>query len=261
MSVLKGNEKFVAESLTKYFNKTHTKVDFREGEDPPDIYLNMDGEEIAIEITDLSENVLKNRKNLDTSYLNFINNLDKEFSALVPSNIKIHILFFHHYKNVSRISNDFKTYFKQLLSLNDLTFGTCIEDSIKTVNFKITFFKQPKHSSRKIAGAVTPYGGKRQKTRDINTISEQLADCHLSSKGHAIVLDRILDKTKKCHLIKKPIWLALFDTYYSHFTTFQDTEHITFYRDILNKIDNFGIFEKILIVFENQDVLEFPKSK
>ena len=68
MSELKGTEKFVAESLKSYFSKSFSTVDFEEGDDPPDIYLNIANKKIAVEITDVDQNVLKNRKTIDYGY-------------------------------------------------------------------------------------------------------------------------------------------------------------------------------------------------
>lgn len=48
---LKPDERFVSESLLKYFGPE--KVEYKEGEDPPDIYLLLNGEKIAVEITRL----------------------------------------------------------------------------------------------------------------------------------------------------------------------------------------------------------------
>ena len=39
MSKLKGSEAIFAESLKTFFLQECNKVDYREGEDPPDIYL------------------------------------------------------------------------------------------------------------------------------------------------------------------------------------------------------------------------------
>jgi hypothetical protein len=43
MAKLKGTEKFVAENLQSYFSKANCSACFQEGDDPPDIYMNIDG--------------------------------------------------------------------------------------------------------------------------------------------------------------------------------------------------------------------------
>ena len=93
MAQLKGTEKFVAESLQSYFSKTSNSVNFEEGDDPPDIYLKIDDKKIAVEITDIDQNVLKNRKTIDFGYLKFIDNLEKEFNHIVIA-IKRFFCFF-----------------------------------------------------------------------------------------------------------------------------------------------------------------------
>jgi len=64
-------------------------------------------------------------------------------------------------------------------------------------------------------------------------------------------------KNKKCKHVKKPIWLALYDNYFNKFSSFKDDEHLELYKNITNNLHDHGIFEKILIVFENGDVFEF----
>ncbi len=254
---LKGTEKFVAESLQSYFSKLFHTVDFEEGDDPPDIYLKIDDKEIGVEITDIDQNVLKNRKTIDYGYLNFIDNIDKEFGHLIDADKKI-LLFFHHdYTKVSTISKKFKKYLKSLIDINELKINNSIEDNINDVSFKISILPMPKSGIRKIVGSAMPFGGKVKKSRGINTVLETISDCHLSEQTYNIVNNRIQDKTVKCKDIKQPIWLALFDNYYNKFTYFDSKEHIEHYKDTFKDIEDFGIFDKILVVFENGDVLEF----
>lgn len=65
MAQLKGTEQFVSESLQAYFSKSFDKVFVEEGNDPPDIYLTINARRIAIEITDIDQNVLKGRRTID----------------------------------------------------------------------------------------------------------------------------------------------------------------------------------------------------
>ena len=257
MSELKGTEKFVAESLQSYFSKLFTHVNFEEGNDPPDIYLNLDGQKIAVEITDIDQNVLKNRKTIDYGYLKFIDNLDEEFGSFVDADKKILLFFHHNYAKVSTISKKFKKYLKSLIDTGKFKINNSIEDNINDVGFKISILPMPKKGTRKIAGSAMPFGGKVKKSRDINTILDTISDCHLSGQTFNIVNDRIYDKNIKCKDIEKPIWLALFDNYYNKFTYFDNQEHLEHYKNTFESIEDFGIFDKILVIFENRDVLEF----
>ncbi len=257
MSELKGTEKFVAESLQSYFTKSFNTVDFEKGDDPPDIYLKIDDKKIAVEITDVDQNVLKNRKTIDYGYLKFIDNIDKEFGHLIDADKKI-LLFFHHdYAKVSTISKKFKKYLKSLIDADELKIDNSVEDNINDVGFKISILPMPKSGTRKIVGSAMPFGGKVKKSRDINTMLDTISDCHLSGQTLNIVKDRIYDKNIKCKDIEKPIWLALFDNYYNKFTYFDNQEHLEHYKNTFEGVEDFGIFEKILVIFENGDVLEF----
>lgn len=260
MAQLKGTEQFVAESLQSYFSKSSEKVDVEEGDDPPDIYLRLNDRRIAIEITDIDQNVLKDRRTIDNGYLKFIDNLDKEFGSLIDKDKKL-ILFFHHnYVKVSAISRKFKTYLKSLIAKNGLKIGTDIEDYIDDISFKISVVSMSTNGKRKIAGSPMPFGGKVKKSRNIHTMFETISDCHLLGQTYNIVQDRIVDKSIKCKDIEKPVWLALCDNYYNNFTDFNTQEHVEHYKDVFKNIKDIEVFEKILVIFENRDVLEFDSS-
>jgi len=257
MSQLKGTEKFVAKCLQFYFSKSFTDVSFEKGEDPPDIYLNIDGKKIAVEITDIDQNVLKNKKTIDYGYLDFIDNIDKKFGHLIDKNKKILIIFYHDYIKVSTISKKFKKYFSNLLKSNTLTIGANIEDVIDKVGFKVNILPMPKNNIKKITGTAMPFSNKIKKLGSLSATSEIISDYHLLGQTFNIVNNRICDKSIKCKNIEKPIWLALFDDYYNKYTYFDDNKHLEHYKNVFKDIKDFKIFDKILVVFENKDVLEF----
>lgn len=257
MAQLKGNEPFVAESLQSYFSKTFCSVSFEEGDDPPDIYLDIDGKKISVEITDIDQNILKSRKTIDYGYLKFIVNLDKELGKLVHDDKKLLLFFYHNYSKVSAISKKFKQYLKSIIEKNEYEIDSHIENNIDGVGLKISILKMPENANRKIAGGTIPHKGKVYKSRDINTVLETISDSNLFGQTLAIVQDRILDKNEKCKNIEKPVWLALYDNYYNKFTCFDSKEHFEHYRDIFKSIEAFGVFDKILVIFENGDVFEY----
>jgi|VirMetMinimDraft_7_1064189.scaffolds.fasta_scaffold12922_1 hypothetical protein len=256
MANLKGTEKKVAESLVSHFSKSNRSVSFEEGNDPPDIYLNIDGKKISVEITDIDQNVLKNRKTVDYGYLKFIVNLDKELGSLITGDKKLFLMFYHSYHKVSAIKKVFKNCLKSIIEEKRYETSGSIEGDINGVNFKISTFNMPKNGSRKIAGGVAPYGGKVKKSRDINTALEEMSDYNLTEQTLAIIQERISNKNEKCQGVEKPIWLAFYDNYYKYFTYFGSSDHIEHYKNISKGISHFGCFEKILVVFENGDILD-----
>lgn len=259
MATLKGSETFVAETLIKYYKNQGYVVKCEEGNDPPDIFLTLNREKISVEISDIEENLINNRKSLDRSYLTFIKNLYNEFGKSIPKHKSILILFFHNYLKVSTINKPFKKYFKSLL--NSYSNQKEIQSNIKNVNFKIIFFNTPKNKSDSILGGSTSFGKKiKRKSRDINTVLNQIHDGDVVMKTTNILIDRISDKNKKCLGINNPIYLALYDNYFHKFTNYQNNEHIEHYKNVMDNIEIKHNFEKILVVFQNQDVLEFISS-
>jgi hypothetical protein len=259
MANLKGSEKFVADSLKLYFSQKLTNVSYDEGDDPPDIYLKIDNKKISVEITDIDQNVLKNKKTIEYAYFQFINNLDNDFGKFIDNDKRILIFFYHNYIKVSTIDKKFKKYLKSKLDGKKLLIGNEIEDIIDGVNFKISILAMGKNN-KKILGHISSFGGDGKYTRDINTVSERISEINILKQSLNIILNRIEDKNKKCKNLKKPVWLALYDNYYDKFTFFDNKEHLEHYKSIFDDIEDFGIFEKILIIFKNADILEFPKS-
>jgi len=257
MADLKGSEKFVAESLKLYFEKKGCLCDYQDGGDPPDIYLSIDSKIKSVEITNIDENRLNDRRTLNMAYLTFLKNLDKEFHSKLSSKKSILIFFFHHYKKVSNINKEFKEYFKQILNRNLIS--STIEDNLKGVNFKIIIFDTPENKQQSIIGAVTTYGGRKQ-SRNLNDVVNRIYDCNLDIKISNIILDVISDKNKKCKNLNQPVYLALYDDFSNKFFDFNDDEHIKHYKEAMKTINDFKIFEKIFIIFDTQEVLEFNKE-
>jgi hypothetical protein len=101
-----------------------------------------------------------------------------------------------------------------------------------------------------------PDGGKVKKSRNVNTVLEKISDSNLTGQTLAIIQERISNKNATCEGVEKPVWLAFYDNYYNKFTSFDNTEHLEHYKDVFKSINNLGCFEKILVVFENGDVLD-----
>jgi len=245
MSTLRDNENFVAESLQTYFKKLNKNVYFEKGEDPPDVCFYIDDTKVSVEITDLDENNLNSRRTVESGYLSFFTKINKEFESLIDERVQLHILFDHGYNKIKIIDKEFRKYLRYLIKNNKFQIGDNIKDGIDNVNFSISISKISK-DGKKIVGGIIP--------------SLESQGMSLDEKALYIVKNRIDDKNYKCQNVKKPIWLALFDNYFNKFTNFETQEHIEFYEDVLENIEDFGIFDKILIVFENKDVLEINRS-
>ena len=88
---LKADEKFVKDSLVQYFGGPDL-VKAWEGEDPPDIYINIKGKTLAVEITSLSpvsfsqDGTIENRTTQDCFAINLCNHFPYYTKKTVPGN-------------------------------------------------------------------------------------------------------------------------------------------------------------------------------
>ena len=251
---LKGTEEFVANSLQKYFqSKLGIKgIDYREGEDPPDIYLTIIDKEIPVEITNIDENTINRRTNIDNGFFSFIDNLDTQFKLNIPKGIMIDITFYHNSKTVNKIDKPFRKVIKSFINGNYICIENTIENSIDGIGYKIETIETKKDSDGIICGAVMPFSGSILKDRNI---LEVLNRTGLSLNTFNIVQERIINKSKKCSHIKTPIYLALYDNHYHTYTSFKDNKHIEHYSESLLGI-KIDFFEKVFIIFSNGDVIE-----
>lgn len=262
MAELKGSERLVAESLKAFFLKREgTTVDYREGEDPPDIYFNVDEKSIGVEVTDIDENRVNGRRTVDAGYLTFIGNLKMEFKESLPDGKYMNIIFCHYYNKVSAISRKFKKYFIHLLE-NEIAQGEIsFEDTINGVTFKINLFELPEDKEKTIIGGTTSFCASSgySGSRNIYDVAERIVDTNIDFKSIDIVNDSIEDKNRKCEHLEKPVYLALFDNFFNKFTNFENGEHFKHYDNISQEIVDFGVFDRVFIVFENRDVLEIKR--
>ncbi len=89
-SSLREDENFVIEALCNTYGGT-----WRVGEDPPDAYILIGGQEIAVEISILTQHVtdksgkLVPRLSQDSRVIRLCDELDEEFKSLIPSGVYI----------------------------------------------------------------------------------------------------------------------------------------------------------------------------
>ena len=249
---LKGTEEFVANSLLKYFNKKLKieSVSFTEGQDPPDIYLNIDKKKIPVEITDIDENTINRRTNIDYGFLKFIHNLDKQFKSNIPKSTIIDITFYHNNKTVKKFDKPFRQFLSTLIKDDYFVISSTIEGDIANIGYKIEI--KTSLDSSCISGSVESFGGTTLKNRNY---LEVIDSTDLSLNSFNIVQERIFNKSKKCSHIQAPVWLALYENYYDTYTSFEADEHIKHYTQALEGIE-VDFFDKVLIIFANEDVIE-----
>jgi hypothetical protein len=231
-SKLKPDEEFVARSLATQFHGA-----WSEGENPPDIYLNICNQTVAVEISTLTQHVFDERGGMtprlseDSTALWLANELEKELSAIIPSD-RMFVLTLR-----APISNARRT--KEVLRGSLL--GLVASNANETIDVEETIF------GNRIGIHLTPYdGADRRKVHAV--IPNRNSDPHIPSNARRILEERIATKSNKCSAFaaKKPTWLALFNDYF-----LADDET---YRRALAQISTPHIFDKIVLISGNGSV-------
>jgi len=242
------NEIFVSQSLVEFLKKRQKIVSYSEGEDPPDIYVECGQHKTPVEISIIDENSLNNRNTVAMGYSAQVRQLNDEFSNTQTDGIKIIISIYHGGVKAGRIKKELKKFINKIISDRDsevLGYKTKIKNVLCRATKQITTNKKVK-----ITALISPINKSGNKIIDPH-------EFHLESRVASLITDRINVKSSKCKHIESPKWLALYDNYYNKFCDLNDKEHEEVYRNAMNSIANTDEFERIYIIFENRDVIEF----
>lgn len=241
---LSEKEKFVAEIIQDKFSKKQSNVCYTEGEDPPDIYLEFGSNKVAIELTELSPNLYRDRISVDKAYKGFIENIAIE----IPDYTHWFIVFHHASIKLDKAR---KREIKEFLGNPNDEMKTCVNG---------IFIKIKPIESKKKSGTISQMSlNINSCNRDINTVSASLMDVNIEHVFKSIINTAIKTKKEKCKSINKPIWLAMHDSYFSYIFSQSKAESIELYKRTMKNID-FGIFEKIIITFKNKEIMVFGRE-
>jgi hypothetical protein len=242
--VLRPEEEFVKDSLVKYFGGPD-KAKAWEGENPPDIYVEIEGECIAVEITTLSpvsfdaDGTVQNRATTECSIFDLCNELDSELRDGIPSEISIWLNLYVPVKNVRRFKKELCDYLVSFIAERP-NVGNSRETNIANEKVEIFVGSGREPPRKKIVGIIwnknsNPY----------------LLNIHLNAE--VILVGRIIDKQKKCAKVKGPIWLALYNDYW-----------LADNRNYVQAINNIGIehrFGRIFVIQKTSQVHQiYPKT-
>lgn len=243
---LSEKERFVANILKDEFSKKHKKVKYTEvSKDPPDIYLHYDKNKVAIEITELSPNLQNNRISVDKAYEGFIKNI----GIKIP-NFTHYLVVFHH-ANI-KLNKVRKKEILTFLKDPNLKMEKCING---------IFVRIKKIPSKNKIGTISQISlNMNSCSRDINTVSESLMDFNIEHVLESIIIKAIETKKEKCKEVKKPVWLATHDSYFSYLFSENEQECLGLYQKILSNYSDFGVFDKIIITFKEKKMVVFNKT-
>jgi len=195
--VLREDEVFVIESLCSKYGGT-----YRTGEDPPDAYMSLNDNEIAVEISTLTQHVVDRsgkhvpRLSQDTGVLRLCNELDKELKSSVPPGVYVLVIISSPINKIRQTKADLINKIKEIAK-KEAPISQVFKTNENKAEIKTFLGERP--SGKKIIGAVP----------------NQNSSPDILGNVIYILRERIKDKVAKCqNIAHRPLWLALFNDYW-----------------------------------------------
>jgi hypothetical protein len=228
---LREDEEFVITSLAAAFSAA-----WRPGENPPDAYLILGANTVAVEISTLTQYVTdgkgtRPRLSDDLATAALANALNDELKNLIPDGDTIGLVLsspiHNHRKTKAKLAQILRAHIADLASLE-----TDRKIQVSGNNITICLNRHGETHFKKVSAAFL----NRSSNPDILSNVTQILE------------DRITTKAKKCGAFRSagPIWLALLNDYW---LTDADT-----YRYALSRLSLEHPFEKILLVDVDRSV-------
>jgi hypothetical protein len=223
---VRDEEAHVGRSLVAHLGGTQ-RVQFEEGQDPPDLVLVLEGSRIGVEVTRLSQftvhpdGTLGNRATDDSFGMRVVDELDVKLGPLLPE----HLDLFIHLKMPAQSGGKFKSklaaWVRQVVSAP--TLGMEEERRIEGADVRISAVVR-RRSTKRIVGLV----GNENSSPDVGLNARLLLE------------DRIATKHEICKGLAGPIWLALLNDYW-----LADADS---YQLAMRKLTMQHCFERIFLV-------------
>lgn len=224
--MLRPDEKFCIDAVV-----TLVGGKWSEGEDPPDAYLSIGNDNIAVEISTLTQYVMdhngdsKPRLSDDSTALRLCNELDEQLKNRVPAGRTVLLILSAPINSARKLKPRLSA---EIMALVESAGETDVTVEREILGNKITIhhFQEDRLSGKKVVGAV----------------QNKNSDTDILANAKSILTDRIAVKAQKCNplIFSGPIWLALFNDYWlADFDT---------YRQAMAQISSKHPFERILIV-------------
>jgi len=242
-----SKEEYQTEIIKNYFSKKYNNIKITKGEDPPDIYLIYNSKKVAIELTELSENMYRNRIGVSKSYHNFINS--KNIKIPEYKNYIVHI-----YSADIKLEKKYKKEIRSFLENHNDQISKCING----VQIKLEI----KNTKIKIGTIICIIIAYDICSKDVASITKSHEGLEFNAIFQKILNKAIEGKKEKCKNVKQPIWLAMHDNFFHPIWSIDKNESAKKYYSCMEDVD-FGIFEKILITFgeENIEIFDNQNTK
>ncbi|MDP9139679.1 MAG: hypothetical protein M3O62_02665 [Pseudomonadota bacterium] len=197
---MRPEEAFVGESLIQYLGGPH-RASISDGEDPPDLYLNVEGERIGVEVTRLSQftfepdGSLGNRVTQDSFALRLIDMLDDQIGPILPGDISLLVGLWVPVEDPRKFRSALTTWVTQVA----MTPRDGFKEERIIAGDRVRLSVIPRRSSgKKIVGYV----------------SNRNSSADMGLNARLLLGDRIQTKREACASLPGRLWLALLNDYW-----------------------------------------------
>ncbi|WP_340677441.1 hypothetical protein [Paraglaciecola sp.] len=220
---MRPDEVFVMNSIVEKFGGN-----FTEGEDPPDAYLQLNGKSIAVEVTQLVQQVqngkgeMVSRHAQDRPAMTLSDELDRQMKNEISEGKYVYLVLGAPINNIRKTKSELK---KEIL--NQLKSGVVKQDLVIEDNrISINIYDGDRGTDKKI----------------ISAIANRYSDANILNNTMSLLSDRITSKLKKCKAksYEGEYWLALLNDYW--------VADIDSYKLAYSKLNIQHDFNKILLV-------------
>ncbi len=229
VSSLREDEKFVIEALCDSYGGT-----WRIGEDPPDAYMSILENEIAVEISILTQHVVGKsgktvpRLSQDTGVLRLCDEINEELKNDIPSGVYVLLTISSPLNKIRQTKAELTNEIRNIAQKKAPN-KQAIEINKNRVKIQLILGDRP--SGKKVVGVVP----------NQNSSPDILANVLY------ILSERINDKVTKCRdIVHRPLWLALFNDYW--------LAELDTYELAMKKLSVTHQFDKICLVQGSKEV-------
>lgn len=231
---MRPDEAFVGQALFDYLHDLNP-VAILDGEDPPDLYLNLESGRIGIEVTRLSQFTIKpdgtlcNRTTEDTFGIRLIDELNSAFGPALAEDICIVIGLETPVAAPRRFRKGIQAWVEEIVSNPILRSRE--ERTIEGARVWTS------------VAAARP-GGKKV----MGYVSNKNSSADIAFNAQLVLADRVMTKSAVCMDMQKPIWLALINDYW---LADADT-----YKAISRELKLTHCFDRIFLISDRGSVTE-----
>ena len=235
VSSLREDEKFVIEALCASYGGT-----WRIGEDPPDAYMSLAENEIAVEISILTQHVVGKsakpvpRLSQDTGVLRLFDEINEELKNDIPSGVYVLLTISSPLNKIRQTKAELTNEIRKIAQKKAPN-KRAIEINKNRVKIQLILGDRP--SGKKVVGVVP----------------NQNSSPDIFANVLYILSERINDKVTKCQdIVHWPLWLALFNDYW--------LAELDTYELAMKKLSVKHPFDRICLVQGSKEVYTLYKT-